>query len=570
MFLKRVSLVNFRAFKKAEIDFDDVTVLIGENNSGKTSVLESLGICLSKTLSKKAPWFEDYDYHLEKADSHPGDSGETSITLDFCERKQNEWSSQLVADLNDIMVFDSQDIRHIIFRATGRFLAKTNDFDLSWSFCDTSGNDLGPKANQARNVRAMQDSAPLFYLAALRDASREFQARSSYWAPLLRESRISVATRTALEEELSKLNNRILDAHVSLAEIKTYLSKAQTVVGAGRGGTVSIDALPGKVFDILPRSQVSIEDTNGSKIPLSKYGAGTQSLAVLFLFEAFNNLMQSQNNQSVVSPVLALEEPEAHLHPCGVRALWTMLQAMQGQKIIATHSGDMIAEMPLSSIRRLCRKNGAVNIHRLQANTLDTSDLRKVKYHVCRHRGELLFARCWLLVEGETEYWLLTRVAEIMQADLEQLGVRIVEYRNVEALPLTKVADDFGIEWFCLMDGDEQGTATLKSLNTQIGTRTRTAHLKQLPHDNAELFLCERGFGGIYEKHMSQQKAKKILTAKPGDAEYWSQVVRCLPNRGPKGQWALEVSDEIEKLGIKSVPVELSEIVKQVQAIARV
>ena len=60
--------------------------------------------------------------------------------------------------------------------------------------------------------------------------------------------------------------------------------------------------------------------------------------------------------------------------------------------------------MPLKSIRRLARKNGEIQVFRLGEKTLTDKDERKIGYHVRAKRGGLLFARCWLLIEGESEF----------------------------------------------------------------------------------------------------------------------------------------------------------------------
>src|SRR5262249_47969590 len=157
-------------------------------------------------------------------------------------------------------------------------------------------------------------------------------------------------------------------------------------------------------------------------------------------------------------PILALEEPEAHLHPCAIRALSATLREFAGQKIIATHSGDIISEIDLLSIRRFHRQGGRIEVRRVNPRRLDEDERRKLSFHVLKTRGELLFAKCWLLGEGATEYWVFSETARLMGIDLERHGIRIVvPYRQVEADTFAKVANDLGIHWFCLADGDDSG-----------------------------------------------------------------------------------------------------------------
>jgi putative ATP-dependent endonuclease of OLD family len=65
------------------------------------------------------------------------------------------------------------------------------------------------------------------------------------------------------------------------------------------------------------------------------------------LFQAFAaaNLAEAYAPES--TPLLALEEPEAHLHPSAIRSLGSFLETMTGQILVSSHSGDMISRIPL-------------------------------------------------------------------------------------------------------------------------------------------------------------------------------------------------------------------------------
>ena len=61
------------------------------------------------------------------------------------------------------------------------------------------------------------------------------------------------------------------------------------------------------------------------------------------------------------APIVALEEPEAHLHPSAVRALWGIVCGITGQKLISTHSGVLLIRTSTSTIRRLGTADGIVS-----------------------------------------------------------------------------------------------------------------------------------------------------------------------------------------------------------------
>jgi putative ATP-dependent endonuclease of the OLD family len=79
MLLRYMRIENFRGFERVELDLDETTVLIGENNCGKTSLLEAIRMCLSRSFSRKGTPFEDHDYHPPRTNARPGDAGALKI-----------------------------------------------------------------------------------------------------------------------------------------------------------------------------------------------------------------------------------------------------------------------------------------------------------------------------------------------------------------------------------------------------------------------------------------------------------------------------------------------------------
>jgi putative ATP-dependent endonuclease of the OLD family len=563
MLLRSVTVQNFRGLEDVTVELGESTVLIGENNSGKTSVLDAVRLCLSRSLSRRTGLFEDHDYYLRSNTSRPGDAGTLRITLDFAEERPDEWDAELQRSLGDMIAIHAEsqgDIRHVTLQVESHFEKTEGDFVVEWNFLDAAGN-VNRKAARPINLSTLQQLKPVFYLAALRDAATQFQPRSAFWAPFLRNPSIPAEDQAELEAELRKLNDKILSSEARLRHVKDNLAKAQHIVALGQKDTVSIEALPTRVWEMLSRAHVNVAGASGASIPLARHGSGTQSLSVIFLFQAFLESGLGQLDK-LATPILALEEPEAHLHPAAIRALWSTVESLKGQKIIATHSGDLLSQVPLASIRRFHRVGGKVVVRRLRANTLTDEELRKVNFHVRRTRGELLFARCWLLGEGETEYWVLSEAASILGIDLERAGVRIVDsYSQSGVIPFAKLADDLGIEWLAICDGDAAGQGHEQNLKGILGKRREADHIAALPQDNMELFLCSSGYGKVYTDHISPQK-KQNLTAKPGDKDYWRQVLKC-QERVAKSVRALEVMDEIRKSGKKAMPRFLVEALKK-------
>lgn len=114
-----------------------------------------------------------------------------------------------------------------------------------------------------------------------------------------------------------------------------------------------------------------------------------------------------------------------------------------------------------------------------------------------------LFARCWLLVEGETEIWLLSELANICGISLRREGIRIIEFAQCGVSPLIKAAADLGIEWHLLADGDQAGNKYASSVRTLLRGESEHDRLTLLPARDIEHFLFQNGFAHVFPSRSS-------------------------------------------------------------------
>ena len=565
MKLTTVEIRNFRCIKNLTVDLDETTVLIGENNSGKTAFLEAIRICLERLRGRGRGPFNEYDYHLFDEESAPADSEPIQIQLSFVETDSEPWTDEVVQALEGLVAFDYEDHRRVTLRVTSSYNPNIVGFATDWEFLDANGNPLPRQARAVTQLMTFQRMVPVFYLSALRDAARHFVSNGRFWRTFLSELGVPDNEKEELEKELAELNRRLIEAHQPLLEVRQRLEDATKVIEFGASNVVAIDALPTKLFALLSRTQVSLASRSGARVPVEFQGEGTQSLTVLLLFGAFLR-SQLSDLDPAAEPITALEEPEAHLHPSAIRSLMSLVHDLPGQKLVSTHSGDLLARVKASAIRRFVHEGGGIKAYRIQRGTLSPAEERKFDFHVRRTRGELLFSRCWLLVEGETETTLFTGAAEALELDLERKGVSCVEFSQTDVGMLAKVANQLGIAWYCVLDDDSGRREYEKRVKAQLGAAD-VADRIVLPYKNIELSLCENGFGELYESRLSSQKPSP--SSKKGTTDYWQEVLQALSSRYSKPEVAAEaVAKMTAPKNALPVPKPLSDILDKVIKLA--
>lgn len=377
-----VRIRNFRSLVDVRLPLSRGTVIIGENNTGKSAVLDALRFVLSRPGARRTQPAE-YDFHLPdpKTDPRAGDGITVEVVLR--EEQPDEWPEEVIQDLLQIIQTDvATDIRSVYLRYTYRYNSKTKSFDALWAFTNAKGEELKGKGVLGSAVMPiLYRTMPLFYLSALRDVTDEFGTRSQFWVRLLRALNIPEAEQAKIQAQLEKVNERILAADPRLKKVTDTLDQLQHVVATATKDAVSVRALPLRVWDLLERADLVLRAKNtATSFPLMRHGQGVQSLAVLFLFQAFVEHLLGESYAKYSEPLLALEEPEAHLHPQAARALWSRIEALPGQKLITSHSPYFVQHVPFRNLivlRRAGAQTHACWLPRsFQTELLDGPELR--------------------------------------------------------------------------------------------------------------------------------------------------------------------------------------------------
>jgi len=572
MKLVEIKINNFRGIRSLDLTIDKLTVLIGENNTGKSTILEAIRLVLTRGFGiQRGGRFTEYDFHLKDAGATPQTAEPISITLHFAEEKDREWPDAVVQQMSEVIQLDmTAGLNHIWLQAKGAFHAESASFETKWAFLNSGGAELVLK--NATPLNLISRFVPLFFLSALRDASQEFGQRGQFWSGFLKSIQLPDNQREKIEEMLREVNTSVINANAGLAKVTKNLAEAGRLVPLDSAEPVALEAIPTRVFDMIGKIQVHLKSSQGAKLPLHRHGEGTQSLAVLMLFQAFVETILAEAYSPESTPILALEEPESHLHPSAIRSLGSFLEKMSGQILVSSHSGDLLSRVPVMALRRLYKKDGEARVGRIEQMTLTSDEKRHFDYHVRVSKGAHFFARCWLLVEGQSEFWLFPRIASLMNATIDEKNFAIIEFsQGGGPPPFIKAAKALGIEWLVVADGDNAGTKYIEAARGCLDNEQEHDHIFQLQNKDLEHEFWHAGYDCVYKNAVEPSELKKLeeqfASAEEPD-DFTKAVINKAISRRAKPELAFEIAAEVERRGIDALPQSIKDIVSQVVQLA--
>lgn len=539
MYLERIEIRGFRGINRLSLHLDHITALIGENTWGKTSLMRALWCLLGQD---EVPYqFVPEDFHRPE-DPELASAVHLQIILTFREhRPEMSQHSSRLARLASVWVKHKDQLHRIHYRAAADLQADGSVLS-EHGFLDGNGQPL-----------ALDNPLHLIQLLMLMNPVLR-----------LRDSRANRGTHMLVEAG----QQRLMDLANTLSEDPQPVPRAEL-----KQGFESVCQLISHYFSSVPpirsrpRSQRDIVMR-----PASLRGLGSltdlvrcqdNQVMLLALSGIAGAMLAARGDRQIeegARPILILEDPESRLHPTMLALAWGLLEQLPGQKILTTNSGDLLTSLPLGQLRRLVRQQTQTHCYQLQDDHFSADDLRRIAFHVRINRPMSLFARCWLLVEGETEIWLLAELANICGYSLRAEGVRIIEYAQCGYAPLIKVAKQLGIEWHLMADGDQAGAKYLTGARALLHGDRERERLTGLNERDIEHFLFVNGFESVFRRE-----------AKIGPRQSCSPhkiIDKAIRHRSKPGL-ALAVVEEAESLGPESIPPLLRQMFARVVALAR-
>lgn len=467
--LHKLTIRNFRAIGKqpVEIELDDIVVLVGANNTGKSSILRAYQLVM-ETGTKGEMVQEDFPRAVLPGEDHKLDDLpiielETVLYADSKPPAEKWIDTKVNGD------------RHVRERWTWRTVGKPEKrgFDVTTGQWDPDHGPWGVASVAQINRPAMHrieafddpkkqaDSIIDLLVEATKQrvkAHMEEQGQEGAYAKLLEN--VAELQRTVATEAMEAID-------------KVRVELGNAIADVFPGYSITLDARPeddlGKAISFFKAPPVlKMGPAEGHQSELERQGSGTRRTLMWNALRIIADYKGQKDGQKVVDRphVLLLDEPELCLHPGAVRdacnVLYSLPKSKTWQVMVTTHSPAFIdLSRDNTSIVRVERAdNGDVSgttIFRPARAQLSPDDKERLKLlnMYDPYVAEFFFGGRTIIVEGDTEYAAFREVMVDLPDKFR--GVHVVRARGkYTIIALCKILNQFKCPYSVLHDADTQ------------------------------------------------------------------------------------------------------------------
>jgi len=444
-----LEITNYRNLTGKRIKFNEtLNFLIGENNIGKTNMLELINIFLS--VGK----FIESDF--------------TDVMRPIRIRLRIKYSDEEVGYFEDN--FDVDDSRSITLLAVQDSVDERINY-----YHDTP---IQTKISIA-TIRRMN----VLYYYAQRMPLKEVDFRKTSGSGKVLNYFIQYSLKKSGVQEKDILKKTKLNSIVK--DVNKQIKNLNTITGDNVSAYIDTEA------DKLVCRLLGLGDENGRE--LSSLGEGVQyafnillqiieiihNIKVTRKPEDFEERLIDKEGKKLFPLFLVLDEPEIHQHPYRQRSLIKKIEGLvdnknqeflnllkelfdidglTGQIFIATHSPNILLNDYRQFIR-FHRNRGNNNLLEVVSgmNIAIEDKLYKHMLHNFIYLKEAMFSKCIIFVEGDTENGAIPVFAKRMDCDMDERGIGVIKLDGADSVKrCMKLYKEFGIESIAIIDKDKK------------------------------------------------------------------------------------------------------------------
>jgi putative ATP-dependent endonuclease of the OLD family len=512
--LHRLIIQNFRSIGsvKVEIELDDIVVLVGPNNVGKSSILRAYETVMSHGSKDGKLTINDFPNGQVDPDNLPTIELHTIV---FSDAPGERWLDPTSAGewlIREKWVWDSPNKDP---KRQG-FDVQKNDWDdqVPWGAPNVANSRrplphridaFATPDKQASEITKLITSLLREKLSDIK--SDPEQEKSDYELVLDKIKDLQTKVVQATEDEIKTIEN----------EISEYLGKLFPK------HKIKFDAKPeadleGSYQPFKTNADLLMGPEDGYFSSIEHQGSGARRT---LLWATLKYLSESQDKKGSRPHVLLLDEPEICLHPSAIREARSILYDLPAsgnwQVMITSHSPIFIdLSKDNTTIIRVFRNNDSevksTTLYRPERARLDDDDKNNLKLmNICDpYVHEFFFGGRQVIVEGDTEYTAFSMIKEMYP---EQYGdVQIIKARGKGIIPsVAKVLKQFSKSFFILHDTDEELTAK-GNKNPAWGMNQTIAKLLD-EEGKTNLVACKTCFEtALFGQEVKDEKPYNALT----------------------------------------------------------
>lgn len=435
MYISRVVIRNFRNLREVDLRFRrGLTLLVGENGSGKTNVLHGIRLALDANWGKNARMLEPEDFYRQ---SGPHNATQILVSVEFDGFDPDD---DLQVTLQGALQHD-QTVARVTYRFRPDVEARNSilndgrdpatlsikDYTFDW----VRGGQKDPMEIEWHEAYgALFEGQPLrnydvVQVPAIRDVVEDLSRyRASPLGRLLDDIEFTPETRDGLIAALQTANDEIAQK----TQFQELASKIENSYRHLAGNLNDLEVSLGfskptlssilRNLDVLVADEVSVESFD-----LQRNGLGFNNLLYIAMLMRW---FQQRRDKHEGPQLLLFEEPEAHLHPQAHEILTNVLRDGNEQTILTTHSSNIVVAAGLESL--VCLQRGAdIRVRRPDSDAgLTANEIADLGRYLEVNLAGLLFAKAVILVEGPAEQLLIAEYARSMGRDLTRFAVQVV------------------------------------------------------------------------------------------------------------------------------------------------
>ena len=424
-----LAIENFRGIRSGRVHFRDHTVLIGPNNSGKTTIIEALALVLGRERLVRT--LTEHDFF--GSNPQPPDRIRILATITGFEpgdlaahpewfrdgRGVPKWFDPETYDVVPEPTSSSQVLAcQLAFAA--RFDRESLEVETARYFHDDHDADVFAEEGFVSVPPILIRDVGFFLMPAARSWDRMLSFSSELFKRVVRSGGGLPAETVLTERDSLRAPAKPLEDDPQLRPIIEQVN-SEIITLIGRDNPLRLRLTATDSAGVLESIVPHFETEEGHVTPSKRQGSGLISLQSLFLLLHFCRKRIEQGE----SFCMALEEPELHLPPATQRRVLSRLQSLSTQTIVSTHSPLVAGYCDATDLLVIRNADGVLKARPLLERPLGqdaTNAIRKL-YQINRVEVAAAMMSDYVLVpEGKLDFdWLtlLTRAVELA-ADSEE------------------------------------------------------------------------------------------------------------------------------------------------------